>query len=61
MTLHIGFWILPLVLSLACVAAMFRPWRSTGDWDYSFVIRVFWFFPILAVWLIYFAVAYYLK
>lgn len=50
MNIHIGLWIIPTILTLVMLAMMFRPWKSAGDWDYSFVFRVLWLIPILAMW-----------
>ncbi|HEX6827251.1 MAG TPA: hypothetical protein VF077_13110 [Nitrospiraceae bacterium] len=42
MTIKIGLWIIPLLLSLACLAMMLRTYTRHGDWDFGQVFRVLW-------------------
>jgi hypothetical protein len=51
-------WVIPLFATLACLYAMFRPYKQHGDFDIGPIFRLFWFIPIGFIWAAYFAVAY---
>jgi hypothetical protein len=53
MTCTIGLWVIPLLLTLAMVARISRPYERRGDYDPGPIERVLWIVPILGVWLIY--------
>lgn len=63
LTLTIGWWIIPVILTLICLSRMLR--QSEEDWGIFFgfaaLFRLFWLIPILFIWLIYFAIMYYIK
>ena len=61
MTITIGLWIIPTLLTAFLLGMMFRPWHSTGDYDFSYGLRVLWLIPVLAVWCAYFALMLWLK
>lgn len=54
MKITVGLWIIPVLLTAFFVGMMLRPWKSTGDYDYSFIIRGFWLIPACLVWAVYF-------
>jgi hypothetical protein len=54
MTITIGLWIIPTLLTLVMLAMMLRPNPDRGDFiDLTTVFRVLWLIPIMAVWVIY--------
>lgn len=53
MTCTIGLWVIPLLLTIAMVALILRPYERRGDYDPGPIERVLWIVPILGVWLIY--------
>ncbi len=54
MTITIGWWLLPALVSATCVVAAFRPYRRHGAYDFGAILRGFWLIPALAVWVVYF-------
>ena len=56
MTITLGFWLIPVVLTLFGLAAMFRPYEGGGDFDFGAIFRVLWLLPIAFVWVVYFAI-----
>lgn len=55
MKITIGLWVIPTVATVAMLIMMFRPYRSSGAWDFCSVFRLFWLIPILFVWVVFFA------
>ena len=57
-TISSGWWIIPTIPTLICLAFMFRPLQNTGGLlsGLDAVFRVFWLIPILFVWLLYFII-----
>jgi hypothetical protein len=52
-TIAIKPWIIPILITVIMLCVMFRPYRSSGQYDFFFVFRLFWLLPIGAVWIIY--------
>lgn len=54
-------WIVPIVLTIGMLIAMCRPLESTSDFGAPIeaLFRMFWCIPILAVWLLFFAIMYF--
>lgn len=48
-----GLWI-PFLLTVALLVIMLRPYKSSGDYDFGSIFRVFWLFPVFIVWCLYF-------
>ena len=61
MTITIGVWIIPVVLTLLCLFLMLRPYHPQGDYDFGFIFRAGWLIPIGFIWAIYFAVLLWIK
>lgn len=61
MTIKIGIWFVPVILTAFCLGMMFRPYRSSGDWDFSVIFRVLWIVPIAILWAVYFGLMLWLK
>lgn len=55
MTITIGLWIVPVIITLVIGAVMCRPYRSCGTYDFGFIFRLFWLIPICIVWMLYMA------
>jgi hypothetical protein len=55
------FWMIPVVLTLLIVGWMFRPYRKSGDYDFTSIFRLFWLIPMLFVWVVYLGLCLYLK
>jgi hypothetical protein len=60
-TITVGAWVIPLLLTLACLGAMFRPYRREGDYDFGAVFRLAWLIPVGFVWAAYFGIVLWLK
>lgn len=60
-TITIGWWIIPVILTLGMLGMTLRPWESEGPYDISFLFRILWLIPILFVWVVYLAIALILK
>lgn len=59
MTITIGVWIIPAILTLCCLVGMFWPYE-TSDYDFfTPILRLMWLIPIGFIWAIYFAVMYF--
>lgn len=56
MTITLGWWAIPTIVSLAMFAWANRPYQQSGDYDFGIVFRAFWLIPIMAVWLLYFVI-----
>ena len=56
MTITVGWWLVPLVLTVIMGAIMFRPYQSSGAYDFTSIFRLGWLIPILALWVIYLAI-----
>jgi len=61
MTITISTWIIPTVITIIALCLMFRPYRPSSMFDFCAIFRIFYLFPILLAWLIYFAIMFYLK
>ena len=61
MTITIGTWIFPLIITMGLLGAMFRPYQSSGDYDFGATLRILWLIPILVVWVMYLALALWLR
>ncbi len=62
MTITIGAWIIPLVISLILFVIMIRPNPNGGGFmDMTPIVRLLWMIPILGVWLVYFIIVACLK
>ena len=48
-------WI-PILLTIGCLIAMFRPYHSIGDYDIGCIFRLFWILPISIIWTVYFGI-----
>jgi hypothetical protein len=53
MTITIGSWIIPFVITGVFLGIMLRPYKRSGDYDFGSILRGFWLILILAVWVIY--------
>ena len=56
MTITIGAWTIPVVLTVLCIAMMLRPYRQRGDYDFGSVFRIFWLMPVGFIWAAYFGI-----
>lgn len=56
MNITIGLWIIPALLTLTCTVMMLRPYRSSGQYDFGLVFRLFWLIPISLIWCAYFGI-----
>lgn len=54
MTITIGGWIIPAMLTVACLGMMFRPYHMSGYYDFGGIFRAFWLLPIGVIWAAYF-------
>lgn len=61
MNVTINSSIIPIILTIIGLCVMFRPYHTSGDFDFGIIFRAFWLIPILIVWTLYFGVMYYLK
>jgi hypothetical protein len=52
-TITIKSWIIPIFITVIMLCVMVRPYRSSGQYDFGMVFRLFWLIPIGAVWIIY--------
>ena len=67
MTITVGLWIIPTILTVACVVMLFR--SAVGRPGYSgmyssafdALFAMFWLIPIGFIWAAYFAVLYFLN
>jgi hypothetical protein len=53
MIIKIELWIVPVFITVILLCIMFRPYRSSGQYDFGQIFRLFWLIPIGAVWIIY--------
>lgn len=56
MIITINSWIVPALITVILLCIMFRPYRSSGQYDFGQILRLFWLIPILAVWIFYMAI-----
>jgi hypothetical protein len=51
----VGYWIIPLIITIILLCIMFRPNPEKDGWfgDLFILFRLFWTIPILIVWIIY--------
>ena len=61
MTITIGTWCIPGILTIAMVCMILRPYKSSGDYDFGMVMRILWLIPIAIVWAVYFGIMLLLK
>jgi len=52
-TITIKSWIIPIFITVIMLCVMFRTYRSSCQYDFGMVFRLFWLIPIGAVWIIY--------
>lgn len=59
----IGWWGIPLVLTVVFMVLMFRPLEDNSDYGVAVegLLRLFWLIPILAIWVIYLGIMVVLK
>jgi hypothetical protein len=55
-TITIKSWIIPLLITVIMLCIMFRKYRSSEQYDFGIVFRLFWLIPIGAVWMVYMGV-----
>jgi hypothetical protein len=55
MTLTIGIWIIPLMLTIGILGIACRPYQRQGDYDPGPVERAAWIVPILLIWMAFLA------
>ena len=53
LTITLGWWVVPCLLTLVGLGLMLRPYHSSGSYDFGLLLRLFWLIPISLVWLIY--------
>jgi hypothetical protein len=53
MIIKTELWIVPVFITVILLCIMFRPYRSSGQYDFGQIFRLFWLIPIGAVWIIY--------
>jgi hypothetical protein len=56
MTIKIGLWIIPAMLTAICLGMMLRPYQRSGDYDFGSIFRLLWVLPISIIWAAYFGV-----
>ena len=56
MTITIGTWIVPTLVTVALLCVMFRPYHRSGQYDFGEILRLFWLLPICAVWVAWMAI-----
>ena len=61
MTVTFGAIYIPITITLVLLGIMFRPYQESGMFDMTPLVRLFWGFPILLTWTIYFAILAYFR
>lgn len=61
MTITIGVWIIPVLITVVLLCIMLRPYHSSGDYDFGAIARIVWLFPIMATWIIYLSIMLWMK
>lgn len=56
MTITIGAWIFPLIITIVLLVVMYNNTVSDGPYDLGPLLALFWVVPILISWLIYFMI-----
>ncbi len=56
MIIKIELWIVPVFITVILLCIMFRPYRSSGQYDFGQIFRLFWLIPIGVVWMVYMGV-----
>lgn len=56
MTITIGAWIFPLIITIVLLVVMYNNTVSGGPYDLGPLLALFWVVPILISWLIYFMI-----
>ena len=56
MTIVVGAWVIPILITIFLLAVMLRPYQQHGDYDFGAIFRVLWLIPILLVWIIYLSI-----
>lgn len=49
------FVIVPIIMTLACLGMLIRPYKKQGDYDFGSILRLLWLLPIGFIWAAYFA------
>lgn len=57
MTLTLSIVYIPVILTLILLIIMFRPYRSSGTYDFGAIFRSLWLIPILVIWMVYFGIS----
>lgn len=55
MTINIGIWTIPTIITIALLCVMFRPYHRSGQYDFGEIFRAVWLIPIAAIWVLYMA------
>lgn len=61
MTITIGTWIIPTIITIILTCIMFRPNQGSGACAFELLLRLFWMIPICIVWIIYMGIVIFLK
>ena len=61
MTITIGLWIIPTIITIILLGVMFRPDRSSGAYNFGAIFRLLWIVPICVVWMIYMGLVLWLR
>lgn len=61
MTITIGLWIIPTLITVVMLGIMFRPYQRSGAYDFGQILRLLWIIPIMAVWTFYLALMLWLR
>jgi hypothetical protein len=56
MSITIGSWVIPALITAVLLCIMLRPYRSSGHYDFGALFRVLWLIPISVVWMVYMGV-----
>lgn len=56
--MEIGFWIIPVIISLVLLFVIFKPSEQSGGMfsGLDTLFRFMWFIPMLLVWIVYLVV-----
>ena len=60
-SLTFSAWWIPGLLTLVILGFMFRPEHSSDLFGMDVLLRLFWLVPLLVVWLVFFAIMYFIK
>ena len=56
MNIVVGWWVVPLIITIGFLFKLFGGEKRTGNYDFSGIFTLLWIVPILVVWLIYFII-----